>query len=130
MKTIKKHNQGQALVALLIFIMMGLAIAVAASFIIASNSLAATSLQEGLLTRQMADSGIETAYLQILRNNSSYTGETLNLMGGTVVITVTWNGVTGTIGSLATNGDYVKHVESIVTYENNELRQVSWKETN
>lgn len=121
---------GQALVTLLIFLMMGLAIATAASFIIASNSQAATNVQEGIIAREMADSGIETSYLKILRNNNAYTGETINLDGGSVAITVAWNGTTATIDSVATNGSFVKKVESIVTYDNNGLTQISWKEIN
>ncbi|HJY98249.1 MAG TPA: hypothetical protein VJ227_00890 [Patescibacteria group bacterium] len=124
-----KNNKGQALVTLLIFIMMGLAIAVAASFIVASNSMGATNVQEGQRTRQMADSGMETAYLAILRQNNNYPGETIaDLDGGEVVITVSWVGDTATIESVATNGKFVKKVESVVTYDNNGLTKVSWKE--
>lgn len=122
---------GQALVALLIFVMMGLAIAVSASFIVASNSLAATDVQEGNIARQMADSGIETALLGILRNGDSYVPVPItNLNGGTVAITVTTNGSTKTIDSTATNGNYIKKVEVVVTYSNNVLTEVSWKEKN
>jgi hypothetical protein len=111
--------------------MMGLAIAVAASFIIASNSLASTNVQEGMLARQMADSGVETAYIAILRNNSSYLGETItDLNGGSVVVSVTWAGSTATVNSVATNGKFIKEVESVVTYDNNGLTKVSWKEAN
>lgn len=117
------------MVTLLIFIVMALAIAVAASFIIASNSIAATNVQEGIIARQMADSGIETAYLKIIRGASTYTGETITVDGGPVVITVT-GGVTKTIDSVATNGNFIKKVESVVTYSNNVLTQVSWKEIN
>jgi hypothetical protein len=131
MKKYNKHDHGQALVTLLIFVMMGLAIAVAASFIIASNSLASTNVQEGMLARQMADSGVETAYIAILRNNSSYLGETItDLNGGSVVVSVTWAGSTATVNSVATNGKFIKEVESVVTYDNNGLTKVSWKEAN
>lgn len=127
---IQKSERGQALVTLLIFVMMGLAIATAASFIVAINSQAATSFQEGTIARQMADSGIETAYLKILRNGISYTGETLNFDGGTVAINVTWSGTNATIESVATNTNYIKKVESHVSYSDNDLVEVSWKETN
>lgn len=125
----RKFQGGQALVSLLIFIVMGLAIATAASFIIASNSLAASDLQEGTIARQMADSGIESAYLGILRGGAGYTGETISgLNGGSVVVVASWSGTTATIDSTATNGGYVKKVESVVDYSNNVLDQVSWKE--
>lgn len=124
-------ESGQALVSLLIFIVMALAIATAATFIIATNSLSASSIAEGTIAREMADSGIETAYLKILRTNDTYVGETINdLNGGTIEITVSWQGTTATIDSVATNGEYVKKVESVVTYDNNGLTKVSWKEVN
>lgn len=123
-------ESGQALVTLLIFLMMALAIGTAASFIIAANSQATTNIQEGLIGRQMADSGVEIAYLKILRNNYTYTGETINVGSGSVVVAVTWNGTRAAIESTATNGNFVKKVESIVTYDNNGLTQISWKEIN
>lgn len=127
----KKLQSGQALVTLLIFLMMGLAIATAASFLVASNSSGATNVQEGMLAREMADSGVETAYLKILRNKYTYTGELINdLNGGTVNVSVTWNGITATIDSVATNRNFIKKVESVVTYDNNGLTQISWKEVN
>jgi len=125
----KMSESGQALVSLLIFVVMGMAIATAASFIIASNSLASTNVQEGLIARQMADSGIEQAFLQLLRN-SSYTGTgatPISLNGGTVVVTVTTNGNQKIIDSIATNGSYVKKVEAIVS-TNSTLSEISWKE--
>ncbi len=129
--SLSKNEKGQALTALLVFIMMGLAIASAATFILISNSQASTSIQEGQIARQMADSGIETAYLKILRDVSTYSGETIGgLNGGNVVITVSWAGANATINAVATNGNYIKEVESIVTYSNNVLTQVSWREMN
>jgi hypothetical protein len=122
-----RQSSGQALVALLIFVMMAVTVVSAAVAMISSNSLAVSNAQAGVIARQMADSGIETAYLGIIRQNDSYTGETLNLNEGTVVITVT-GGSTKTITSRATVGNFVKTVESIAMYGDNELTQVSWKE--
>lgn len=123
-----KNQKGQALVTLLIFILVAVSIAVAATLIVASNSLAATNLQEGIITKQMADSGVETAYLQILRN-PGYVGETITgLNGGNVVVSVAWVGTTGTIVSTATNGTFVKRVESVVTNSQNVLIPISWND--
>ncbi|HET7099399.1 MAG TPA: hypothetical protein VFI61_04170 [Patescibacteria group bacterium] len=129
MTKISNLNSGQALVMLLFFVLVGIIIATSATFIIASNSQAATTMSEGVIAKEMADSGIETAMLGILRNNDSYTGETISpLNGGTVVITVTGTG-TKTIDSTATNGNFVKKVEVIVSYSNNILGvPTSWKE--
>lgn len=128
MKTTKKHSSGQALVALLMFVLMAVSAATAAGFIIANNSIAAGTAESGIIVRQMADSGIETAYLGFLRQNDNYTGETLNLNGGTVEISVAGPGTTKTITSKATVGSFVKTVESVISYSNNILTKISWKE--
>lgn len=128
MNKVKKQNSGQALVALLMFVLMAVSAATAAGFIIANNSIAAGSAESGIIVRQMADSGIETAYLGFLRQNDNYTGETLNLNGGTVEISVIDSGATKTITSKATLGNFIKTVESVISYSNNVLTKVSWKE--
>lgn len=123
-----KNNSGSSLVALLIFVMMGVAITTAAILTIAANSLAATNFQEAIIAKQMADSGIETAYLQILRNGTAYIGEDLPpLNGGQVSINVSWSGGIATIDSTATNGDYIKVTRSVINY-NGALVKTSWKE--
>lgn len=126
-----KKQAGQALIMLLFFVLVGIAITTAATFIIASNSKASTTMSEGIIAKEMADSGIETAMLGILRNGNSYTGETIdNLNGGSVVVTVI-GASSKTISSVATNGNFVKKVEVIVTYSNNVLGiPTRWKEVN
>lgn len=127
MKTVNKES-GQALVALLIFVLMGMAIATSATFIVIGNSKAAADFQQGIIARQMADSGIETAYLGLLRDPTGYQGETVDLNGGTIVIGVARSGSNITINSLATSENYVKEVETVLTYGNNVLTLLLWKE--
>jgi hypothetical protein len=128
----KKNNKnsGQALVALLMFVLMAISAATAAGFVIANNSVAAGDAETGIMVRQMADSGVETAYLGFLRQNDNYTGETLSLNGGTVEISISGAGEVKTITSRATLGNFVKTVESVVSYSNNVLSKISWKEVN
>lgn len=125
------RDGGQALIMLLFFVLVGVAITTAATFIIASNSEAVTTLSEGIIAKEMADSGAETAMIGILRNSDTYSGETINnLNGGSVVVTVT-GATSKTIDSVATNGNFVKKVEVTVTYSNNVLETPSsWKEIN
>lgn len=124
-----KNQSGQALIMLLFFVIVGLAVATSATFIVASNSQAVTTLSEGIIAKEMADSGIDAAMLGILRTNDAYTGETIDLNGGSLVVTVT-GGATKTITSIATNGSFVKKVEVTVNYSNNVLGvPTSWKET-
>ena len=133
MKRIKKNSNqsGQALVMLLFFVIVGISVATSATLIAESNSRAATILGEGIIAKEMADSGIEAAMLGIVRKNDVYTGETIeNLNGGTIVVTVTGD-TTKKIDSVATNGSFVKKVEVIVNYSNNVLGAPTfWKEVN
>ncbi|QQG41728.1 MAG: hypothetical protein HYV90_00220 [Candidatus Woesebacteria bacterium] len=130
-KNQKSNSSGQALIMLLFFVLVGITIATAATFSVAANSEAATTQSEGIIAKEMADSGIEAAMVGILRNNDSYTGETItDINGGTVVVTVI-GGSTKTINSVATNGNFVKEVQVIVTYNNNVLGVPTyWKEVN
>ncbi len=120
-----KNQKGQALVMLLFFVMVGVAITTAATFIIASNSLSASDVEIGESTLKMAESGIEKALLQILRGN--YTNFSItDLPNGTVDVTVA-NGNPITIDSTATNGSFVRKVRATVTY-NGIMNITSWKE--
>ncbi len=136
----KNYQGGQALILLLFFMMVGITITTAAVAIIGSNSLAATDVAQGEVTRQMAESGTERAILQILRIGSTYTGETLTNTintdwdsGWNVVITVSYDSSTSTytITSKATAGNYIKTVRATAGYNiSNELTLNTWKEVN
>lgn len=124
------HNssfqQGQTLVLLLVFVMMAMAISVAATFIIATNSTSVTNVSLGIATKQMAETGAEKALLSLLRD-PSYKGETFIIDTGTVYATVSGT-TTLTIGSTAVNGNFTKGVEVMATYSNNVLTVTSWKD--
>jgi len=123
-----KTQKGQALIALLFFVLMAIGITAAATVVVSSNSLSTSDLAEGSITKSMADAGIETGVIALLRD-PNYTGETLTMDDGNVVITVT--GTTNkAIIAVATNGSFVKKVEFDVTYSNNVLIPGSWKEIN
>lgn len=125
----KKSQNGQALVMLLFFIMMGVIITTAAIFIIAGNSLAAGNTEMGTVTREMADTGVENALLQILRGN--YAHEDITLTDGSVSVDITvTDGSPNLITSTAKAGNYIKKVEVNVGYVNNVLTVGSWKEIN
>ncbi len=126
MKT--SQEAGQTLIVLLIFVLMAVLVASTAIFVVTANAVASNDLSMGISTKQMADSGIETAYIKLLRD-PSYVGETINEPGGgTIVVSVSWFGENATIVSTATNGTYSKRVESVVTNSQNVLTQVYWKE--
>ena len=121
---------------LLFFIMIGVTITTAAIFIISGNSLAAADVERGEVAREMAETGAERAILQVLRNGNTYSGETLTNTNipdwdsdWNVVVTVTGT-TTLKIDSVATAGNYIKKVEVIAEYVDNELTLNTWKETN
>ena len=122
----KKYQNGQTLVLLLVFVMMAIAITTAAIFIITTNSTSATSVSLGIATKEMAETGAEKALLNLLRD-PNYKGETFSLDTGTVYATVSGTS-TLTIDSTAVNGSFIKRVEVIATYSNNVLTVGSWKD--
>lgn len=122
-----ERQQGQALVMLLFFIMIGIIITTTAIFIIAGNSLAAGNVEQSDVAHAMAESGAERGLLKIVRGD--FTNETINdLPDGTVSISIT-NGNPIVIVSTATFGSYIKKVEVHAT-KNSTTDVVSWKETN
>ena len=127
----KKHSKyqaGQTLVLLLVFMMVAIAVTTAATFIIATNSLSATAVSQGLATREMAEAGAEKTLIGLIRD-PNYKGEIFSLDTGTVTTSVS-GATTLTINSTAVNGDYTKRVEVKATYSNNVLTPVSWKDVN
>jgi hypothetical protein len=122
-----KSQNGQALVMLLFFIMIGITITTAAIFIIAGNSLSATDVQEGEIARAMAETGAENALLQVLRGN--YANESITLPDGDVAVTITNADGVATIDSVGTAGNYIKKVRVTVT-KDGMMDVTSWKEVN
>lgn len=122
----KLNQKGDSLILLLVFVMVAIAVATSATFIIATNSISTTSVSEGLVTKQMAESGIERALLGFLRD-PGYKGETFTIDTGTVVVTVSGT-TTLVFDATATNGNYIKRVEVIASYSNNVITPISWKE--
>lgn len=122
-----KRESGQTLVALLFFVLVGLIITVAATIIMATNSITAQKLSQGEITRQLAESGVENALIQLLRDKN-YTGETLISGNDTILVTVTGS-ITKTIDSTATSGDFVRRIEVQADYDG-VLIPGTWREIN
>src|SRR4030042_3067558 len=86
------YRSGQAMITLLFFVIMGLIITSAAIVVIAINSSSTDRLQQAVVGRNTAESGIENALIRLLRD-SSYSGETLPVGDETAVITVTGDSI-------------------------------------
>src|SRR5258706_10355753 len=75
-------QQGQALITLLFFMVMGITITSAAVVILVTNIRASSSVEQGLTAYYIAESGAEEGMLQILRNPLYAGSETISVDGG------------------------------------------------
>ena len=120
------YNQGQTIITLLIFMVVAITVTSASIILGISNSQATSKQELGLMTYQIAESGMENTLLMLLRN-PAYSGETLTVGSGTAISTVS-----GSLQKIATTegrmNSYVKKIEVIVDYSNNTMNIVSWKE--
>lgn len=124
MKKNRELQRGQTLVSLLVFSVMALTVAAAAT-VIMINSAQATQITQGRTNAaNAAESGVENALLRLIRN-PSYSGETLTVDTASVIITVTGT-TTKTITSEATVGSYVYTAQATAEYVNNRLTVTSW----
>lgn len=121
----KTSEKGDILVTLLFFMVISLAIITSIVFIAFNTLKSGTYLEQGTVAYYGAETGIENALLRLVRN-PSYSGETLILDQGTVLIEVNGNIITST----ATISNSVRQVQVETVYNNNILEISSWKEIN
>jgi hypothetical protein len=119
--------RGQAMVALLFFVVMAITITSGAVIVLYSNSLSGTRFQQGSIAYEIAQSGVENAILRLIRD-PAYTGETLTVGNGTATTQVTKSGSSYTIISTGTVGNFVKKIQVDGTYTNTLFTEVSRKE--
>jgi len=121
-----KYETGQALITLLFFALIGVIITTTAVMIAITNRLSIQKVEHGMTAYSIAESGMENALLQILRN-PFYTGETLVVGDGFAVSTVTGSS-TKTILSIGSIGNYKRTIQVQVSYTNNVMSILSWEE--
>lgn len=119
-------QSGIVMVALMIFVIIGIAITGAAVALVVDSTVNSASQvsAEGALT--LAESGAENAILRLLRN-PSYTGETLPIGSGTTTTTVTGSAPM-IIRSTSTLGIYSRTVEVRAQRISGKLTIISWQE--
>ncbi len=122
----KLSSKGQAVVTLLIFMVIGVTVTTAGTILIMTSSSSTSALQEGVIARQMAESGAENAMIRLLRD-PSYTGETMAIDSGTATITVSGTNPK-TILSTGKNGNYIRKIQVTASDVNNILTVTSWGE--
>ena len=123
---IVNSQQGQALITLLFFVIIGITVITAAVTIVLTNSLAASNLEQGYGALNAAESGVENALLRLDRN-PNYTGETLSVGAGSATITVSGSSPI-TILSVGTYYNSIRKIQATVTNTNNAFTVTSWKE--
>ena len=126
--TINSNSRGQALVTLLFFMIVAITITSAAIILIFINSMSAVSMDESREAYLIAESGIENALINIIRN-PAYTFENLSIDGGNAIINVASASGTFTITS---KGSIGKHIRTLQTTASDDaegnLRVNTWKE--
>jgi type II secretory pathway pseudopilin PulG len=126
MKLRKMNQKGQTLIALMVFVMVSILIAVTATTITMINLQANTAYANGETALRHAESGMENAVRKLLRD-SSYNGETMTLDGGTVTITVSGTDMK-TITSAAVYANHKKTITASAAYVNDALQISNWRE--
>jgi hypothetical protein len=121
------NESGQALIALLIFMMMAFTLTAAAAAITIVNTQTNTAYVSGDTALEVAESGAENAMQQLLRN-PSYTGETVTIGSGTATITVSGT-TTKTIISVGAVNNVRRTVTVVASYSGTVLSETSWNET-
>ena len=121
----KNKEAGQAVISLIFFMTISMAIITAVVVIVLNSATSASNLEQGTISYYGAESGAENALLRLIRD-PNYTGETLSIDQGTVTIQV--NG--GTITSTANIANSIRKIQVQTLYNNNVLTITSWNEIN
>lgn len=118
-----RGQKGQVFVALLFFVIIGITIISAQTIVLYINILSGSATEQGANAYYIAESGIEEALLRLARS-PNYTGETLVVGSGTVVIQVN-NGI---ITAEGTYTNSTKKIQVQTVNNNGAVKIVSWKE--
>jgi len=121
----QNNQKGQAVLTLLFFMVIGLSIITAVVIVVVNTAQAGSNTEQGTLAYYSAETGAENALLRLLRD-PNYTGEVMNIDGGTVTIVV--NG--GVITSTGRIDNSIRKVQVQTVYNGNVLTVSSWKEIN
>jgi hypothetical protein len=118
-------KKGQALVILLVFMTVAITISTAAAMLLVGAQKTTTSLELSTAAYGVAESGMENALMQILRN-PDYAGETLTVGDGIATISATGQG--SVITSTGRVGNYVRTIRVNAGFVENILTISSWQE--
>lgn len=122
-------RKGQTLISLIVVVAMSIIIISTVLGLVISNSINTSVIQQSGLVRSAAESGMENALLQLLRN-PDYEGETIpaGISGYQTVITVTGDDTNKTLESTATSLNYRRKIKVDITYNDNIMQIISWRD--
>lgn len=124
----KYNNSGQALIALVVFMVVATIIISGAVTVIVVNSKTTGKFYQGAVSYDIAEAGIENALIRLLRD-PNYTGETLTIGSDTTTIQVIGGGGTPyAITSTSQVGNFKRTIQATAEYNNSILTINSWKE--
>lgn len=122
-----KHNSGQTLIVLMVFMVVAITVISAAVVVTIVNSQSTTKFSQGEAAFAVAESGAENALMRLLRD-PYYTGESLPIGNGTAIINVSGNDAARVVTSTGKSGVYTRTVQVTSTYNNNVLTITAWRE--
>jgi len=123
------HNsqKGQALITLLFFMIIGVAIISSAALVLSAGILSSSTSEQGLAAYYVAESGAEDGILYLLRN-PAYSGSLPPVPVGLGQASVSINN--GTIISTGSYGTTVRKIQIQTTNSGGAFTISSWKEIN
>ncbi|MEX0895516.1 MAG: hypothetical protein WDZ94_01095 [Patescibacteria group bacterium] len=83
----QNNQEGSMLIALMIFIVVGISVATTATMIVIDATVGVSQQQAGNAAIDVAESGAEIAILSLLRD-PAYTGEVLSIGEGTATVSI------------------------------------------
>lgn len=123
-----KNKKGNMLITVIILMFIATLVVTAAVFTILSSSSSISKVEQGQMAYQAAESGMDEAILQLLRN-PNYTGSENNIPTGQATFSLTVSGgATKTIDSWGKFGDFTRHIQTSASYNIGALTVNPWQE--
>jgi hypothetical protein len=121
-----KNQSGQALIVLLFFMIIAITLSTTAIAVVASNSLAVTSMEESTHALEIAEAGAQDGLIRLIRA-PNFSGETLTVSGGSATVVIT-GASTKTILSTGVTGTFKRKIQVIVSFTNGIFTVTGWQE--
>lgn len=115
------------LITLLVFIMVALSIAATSVSIIMTNAQSTQSTGQSMEAYYAAETGIENASLQLLRN-PDYTGETVYINERVSTVIDATHSAQYVVTATGRSGIFTRKIQAILDYTDNVLSVISWQE--